>query len=256
MKDINTNVDDDIDEKEEKDEAKRSLYPSKSLKEMVDFVTVIYNKLGHTSFHSKHSIAEAHGLAYPTIKPYLSSGKYLGLLEIQYKAGYKVSPLFLKLYRPVDDRERAESAIIALNNFPLFNTWINQYSGQLLPPIDGLSNMLERDGYSAKAARTVSGSFIKSLTEYRLLGSKNVLTVTATPLMEQNQEPQTSSPTAESVSQNNPQSIGMDDTIHEILVPLREGRKAFIQIPKDFDDRDLRRIAKFVGALETEDLDK
>src|SRR5437868_5946679 len=89
-----------VKDNEKPDKNKRQVLPAFTLEEMLTFTSKIYTELGFGAFHNKDLIAKSHGLVYDSIKQKFSSAQMYGLLELKFGTGYKLTPLFLKVYKP------------------------------------------------------------------------------------------------------------------------------------------------------------
>jgi len=87
---------------------KRVATPVLTFNEAFTFVDNINKQLGAHTFHKNQAIADACGLALPTIRQTLSTCQQYGLLELKHGIGYKPTALF-------------ESILFPKNASPCFN---------------------------------------------------------------------------------------------------------------------------------------
>jgi hypothetical protein len=232
-------------------EPTRSIYPTIDVPQSIQFVTQIYLDLGYSHFHDKEAIAQIFKTAYHNIKQKLSTAQQYGLLELKYGTGYKVTPLFLKLYRPEHEYEKRTAILEALKNPPLYEKLISEYNGHNMPSVVGLSTTLfRRHGLHEKAAQKAAQVFISNLTEQGLIGSDNVLCFDEG--MMEIDEPKE---VAEPIISNSPLRALPASTTAEIIpsdyleipIPLKNG-KAFLRVPENATEEDFLKIARVVEA--------
>lgn len=170
------NISETNDEVTAKETKKRVSYVSKEHKAVFDFVTVVYNELGHSDFHTKEAIAQAHRLSPDTIKTYLASCQQYGLLEIKHGIGYKITDLFKRLYHPLNDEEKRKAIIESLKSPELFHPLFLQYENQRLPEFNGIKNhFLRNAGLRVEIAEKSAEVFLNNIREYGLIDGKGVL---------------------------------------------------------------------------------
>lgn len=246
---------DDSQEIEQNEKDKRGQgqsYPVKEHSYVVNFVSKIYTELGYTAFHSKERIAEIHNLAVPSIRQILSTGQQYKLLELKHGTGYKVTPLFIKIFRPVNDQEKKEAIIESLKSPEFFTDLFQDFTGHVVPSNNGIANIFIRKGLRETAAIRLAEIFITNIKEYGLINQSNILSY--------------SNPEAGSDKNNNstkgenskPEDLKVKEEVPvqakpgivDIVIPLKSTTvKAHLLIPEDYKDEDLDRIAKFVEAL-------
>lgn len=159
-----------------KDGAKRMSYVSKEHKAVFDFVTILYKELGHSDYHTKEQIAEAHRLSPDTIKTYLGSCQQYGLLEIKHGVGYKVTDLFTRMSHPLNEEEKHKATVESLKSPDLFQVLFKQYEQMHLPEFNGIKNhFLRNAGLRPEAAEKSAEIFLNNIKEYGLVDSKGVL---------------------------------------------------------------------------------
>lgn len=234
-------------------EPSRFAYPSSDLREIINFCTTIYSELGYTNYHDKEAVAKVFGLAYDTIKSKLSTSQEYGLLSWKKGVGYKITPLFIKIYRPENDSERREAILQALVLPPLYKALINEYEGHNIPSQVGLSTTLfRRYGFAENTAEKASKIFLRNLQLYELLDGENRLQIV--------QKDEAANEIALSETDSTPvdgKEIKMlppslsaeviPDEYIEIPIPISIG-KAYLRIPERATIDDYTKIARVVEA--------
>jgi hypothetical protein len=237
-------------------EPTRSIYPVLELPPAIEFVTKIYNDLGYSHYHDKETIAKIHGTGYHSIKQKLSTSQQYGLLDLKYNTGYKVTPLFLKLYRPENDSEKLEGIIEALRNPPLYAKLIAEYNNHNVPSTMGLSTTLfRRYGLHESASTKAAQVFLGNLNFYKLIGSDNVLCFDEIMVSNENEVDSvvvSEQPVKENqtIMKSLPPSTNaelMTTDYLEIPIPLKVG-KAYLRVPENATEEDFQKIARVVEA--------
>lgn len=239
-------LNDDVSNESNGNESRRRSYPVRELKYIIEFVDRIYKELGPNTFHSKDDIARIHNLSSDYIKQPLSTCQQYKLLDLKHGTGYKVSDLFIRISKPLSEEEKINSIIESIRSIEIFNALIPAYEGHPLPLISGITNKIHRDFQLREAiAQKVADIFIKNLTDYNLLDSKGTL------VLKKSKPNEVVTPPS---SGENPR---VDKDSISIPIPLKGANKrmAFLHIPEDYSDQDLKRISKFVKALRDEDDD-
>lgn len=230
-------------------------YPSKLHNYVVSFVERIYTELGSSDYHGNEDIAKAHNLAIPSIKPTLSTAQQYGLLELKHGVGYKVTPLAIKIFHPENDSEKIASIIESLKSSDLFNDLINQFNGQVVPSLNGVTNILiRRFDFKSIIAEKVAEIFIDNLKQYNLINPKNVLVVENKKdngvVNNKTQESLNNQTIDSNSTKLDEKKFAIEPGIVDIVIPLKSSnQKAHLLIPENYKEEDLDRIAKFVDAL-------
>lgn len=251
---LNRSTDNNIGEDASEKNSKRSnSYPARTHSFALAFVEKIYQELGSSDFHSKENIADAHGLAVPSIKTTLSTAQQYGLLEIKHGIGYKVTALAIKIFHPENDSEKISSIIESLKMSDIFSQLLNEFNGQVVPSLTGITNIIiRRYDFKNPIAERIAEIFIDNLKDYNLINPKNILfldgklkSTNSAATTQESKGPATESGRAggkEDFTANQPGIV-------DILIPLKGKRKAHLLIPEEYTEEDLDRIAKFVEAL-------
>jgi hypothetical protein len=254
MATINDNVSIDETDVAESDggdskEGKRRSYPVRELKYIIEFVTKIYTELGPNSYHSKENIAKTHNLSADYIKQILSTCQQYKLLDLKHGTGYKVSALFVKIHKPLDDEEKTSAVVESIQSVEIFHSLINDYEGHTVPALNGIVNKIHRDFQLKEAlAQKVADIFVRNLNDFNLIDLRGDLQL----------RPKNSGVKEEPKQKQQEQKVNEMPPIHGhivITIPLKGvgGRKASLHIPEDYSDADLKKVAKFVDALRDEE---
>jgi len=233
----------------ETDKSKRVSLPVYTVSEIIAFCAKIYTELGFGDYHSKDLIAKIHGVIYDSIKQKFSTAQAYGLLELKHGVGYKLTDGFLKIYKPVTEKEKREGIIESIRLPEFYSKLLDELNGHPVPSEQGLSARLLRSfGIKDYAANKAAIVFLTNLKENGIVGADNIVRIddekpVFTPAAK-NDIPVT--PAADNTAIISP--IPTPGYI-EIPVPLNGGKRAYIKIPEDYKSEDCERIAKFVDAL-------
>lgn len=233
---------------EDQDSFKRNLVPIYSLNDMLLFCAKIYTELGYSSYHSNQLIADAHKSSYNTIKQKFSSAQQYGLLELKHRVGYKLTALFLKIYKPLNEDEKKEGIIEAIKSSDIYSKLIDECNGHPLPSEQGLAARLLRNyGIKDYAAARAAQIFISNIKDNGFIVDDVVVVSTS----DNNSMQKKDEPNAVTTPQVETPVITVQPIVGyiEIPVPLNGGKRAYIKIPEDYKPEDCERIAKFVEAL-------
>lgn len=248
--DIEDDVDNSSSDKGSR-ESKRKLYPVRELKYIIDFVAKIYNQLGASLYHSREDIAKTHNLAVLTIKQVLSTAQQYALLDLKHGTGYKVSPLFVKIHKPLNEAEKKGAVIDSLKSCNMINKLLKDYEGHVVPQLPGITNNIVRTfDLKESLAQKVAEIFLSNLRDFSLIDESNNLSLN----VETKADEKPSSDDKTPPSKNNFESKPEDQGVTVIPIPLKAlGKKAYLHLPDGYTDADLNRIAKFVNALKDDD---
>ncbi len=177
--------------------------------------------------------------------------------------GLQVSRLYERIETPIyGDTDRKAAKVEAFNNSPLYKKLIENFNNRILPNEEGLSNALKTKDYGVnsvtcgKAAKVFyeNGRAIGIIDGNNRLGfiqpkpSNGVPAINNTPPTEQNNNGESSNK-----DQND------DESLVRIVVPFGksgDSKKAFVLLPKDYTNKDLNKIGKFLEALKDEEEDQ
>ncbi len=237
-------------------------YPSYTISESFELVRKINQQFGNTTFNTREEIAQQLNMGVSTLMMKLSTATQYGLLEMKSKEGYKPSPLFTSIYKPLDDAEKIAAEIQCLNNSELYVKLIEQYRGKQLPAMGGLGILLYR---SHKVSEDASGKaakvFLENLSELNLIDASNHLKsefiseeiVVNEPIQQKAEEfTYTTEPIRKQLNPP-PKLIDISTPINEDILPIPVflrgvNRMAKVLIPVDFTNEDLDQIVKVISA--------
>ncbi|HWD89339.1 MAG TPA: hypothetical protein VG367_14510 [Mucilaginibacter sp.] len=243
-----------IDAQDEQDESRKgskvNSVPIKGLREILAFSDNVYKELGDHGYHDKNAVARANGLSYHTIKQTLSTCQQYGLLINKYGEGYKLTDLFISIVHPKNDLEYNESIVASLNSSEIFRGLNDAFNNKRLPALSGISNTLIRDyGLKQDTASKVAAIYVDNLKDFGFIDQNGFVTlskgVSRTPEPKADEHKNDPPPPP-------PPPDKPDETILDILIPLKEKRQAHLIIPMEYKDEDINRIIKFVDALKNE----
>lgn len=229
----------------DKDKTKKYTVPVYPLPDLIKFCTKIYTELGINSYHTNELIAKVHNVVYATIKQKLSGAQDLRLLEMKHGTGYKLTPLFLKILKPLNDQEKIEGIAESIRGPFIYDKLIDEFNGHPLPSEQSLSSRLIRSfGIKEYAVNKAAAIFLYNLREYGFVTADGILKMPGAEIekSETIKLPVITQPEAEKPKL--PESGYID-----IPIPLQSGKRAYLRIPEDYKIEDCDRIAKFVEAL-------
>ncbi len=245
-------------------------YPSYTILFCVSMTQKIYQSFGSSIFCSREQIAKELDSSVGHIQTQLSSAVQYGLLEMKSKEGYKPTPLFIQIYKPLGN-DREAGLLKCLYNPPLYEKLFNEFQDGFIPPLSGLSTILFRNHSIAEAASESAASiFIQNLIDLEILGEDNHLKshgISETPKAGMvSFEDYTNDKSADIIEANpktEPKQLPNSGTIVQLLpneplpltyiIALKDNREAHLAIPKGHDDKDLNKIIRFVKGLKMED---
>lgn len=228
------------------DKGKRSTIPVFPLKDILKFCTKIYVELGVNAYHPSEEIARIHNVQYVSIKQKFSTAQEYGLLALKHRTGYKLTPLFMKIYKPVDQAEELAGVKEALSANPVYKTLIAEFDGHPLPPEQSLSARLIRSfGVKDYASEKTASIFLNNLRTAGVVQDNILKFGGAVPVGGDN-----SKLDASNGVQDPPALPKMPPPGYiEIPIPLPSGGRAYLRIPENYKTEDCERISRFVDAL-------
>jgi len=230
----------------DKGKSKRYVAPIYSFTEILKFCIKIYTELGINSYHSNELIAKVHNMAYNSIKQKLSAAQELKMLEIKYGTGYKLTPLFLKIYKPINDQEKIQGVAESLQSCYIYAKLIEEFNGHPLPSEESLTSRLIRSfGIKEYAVKKAASVFLNNLREYGFVAADGTLKL----LNNQASEEEPAKPSVPPSTVVEQKQLPPPPGFIEIPIPLQGGKRAYLKIPEDYKTEDCERIAKFVEAL-------
>lgn len=165
----------DDDSQSSKETKKRSVYPARDLKYIIEFIGKVYNQLGHTTYLSNQAIATVHGMVPHSIKQQLSSGQQYKLFELKHGTGYKITDHFQKIYLPKNESEKRALVIESLKNPDAYKQLFKDYEYHIVPS-EGVKNHFIRNfGFKDDVAVKAAEVFMDNLKDFGLLDARGVL---------------------------------------------------------------------------------
>jgi hypothetical protein len=153
-------------------------YPSYSLSYCLTICDTIYKNFGTSHRATREELSTALNLSVGNLQMKISSCVQYGLLDMKSKEGYKVTELFVRYKRPIDDNQATSAKIEAFKNPPLYEGLIGAFDGEILPPVRPLSNILyQKYSISESACESAASIFIENAHELNLLSEDNELNV-------------------------------------------------------------------------------
>lgn len=138
-------------------------YPSVTISHCAELVTKIQRIFGSLTFTSRDRIAKELNISEGHIQTQLSSCVQYNFLELRSGEGYKPTPLFIKIYRPVPGERIEDAYLEAFKNPELYKRLIEQFNGQELPQEAGLATILFRNyKVSDQASNLAAKIFIEN----------------------------------------------------------------------------------------------
>jgi hypothetical protein len=168
--------------------------------------------------------------------------------------GLVVSEIFEKIEKPVyGEQSRKAAKMDAFNNPPLYKKLIDNFNNKTLPNEDGLENLLKSKEYqvhsstAARAARV----FYENGRSIGIIDSSNRLTFL---------KPNTNGQDKKLDSGNSGSEVGDDNegSLVKILVPFGksgDSERGYVLIPKNYTNKHLNKMIKFLDALKDEDFE-
>lgn len=235
-------------------EDRRFASPAKELSFVLNFVAKIYKELKTGVYHSKEDIARLHNLAVNSIKSLLSTAQQYNLLELKYGVGYKVTPLFEKIFLSADNIDKKNSISESLSNPEIYSNILKEYNGRVFPDKEELNSILIKK-YNLK--KTVSNRVIEilfqNLKDYGFINDNNVLMMYFDKRDTINRDKKIISVKPEepvaALTANSLIEIKKENSdMIEILIPMRNKMKAIVKIPENYTNSDLDKILRIIQA--------
>lgn len=149
-------------------------YPSNSIAHCVDLTTRINKVFGNITYTSREALSKELGISDSHLQSQLSSCVQYGLLELKPGDGYKPTPLFTKIYKPLPTENPTDALIECFQNPELYKVIIKQFDGVDLPQQGGLSTILYRNHkVSEQASSLVARIFIENAKAVGVLKEDN-----------------------------------------------------------------------------------
>lgn len=237
-------------------------YPSYTISESFELVRKINQQFGNTTFNTREEIAQELDMSVGALMMKLSTAVQYGLLEMRSKEGYKPSPLFTSIYKPLDEVEKINTEIQCLQKPELYIKLIEQFRGKQLPAIGGLAILLYRSHKVSEDASTKAAKvFLENLNDLKLIDTENrlksdFLVVEIHDYIDLQQKAEEFTYVTEPVkTQLNPPpklyDIKNNSTDNDIVIPVflrGANRMSKVLLPEDFTNEDLEQIVRVLTA--------
>lgn len=256
------------DNQRSKTRVRSSAYPSYTIEFCIEFTKRFHQQFGNTTFSQREEIAKVMKVSVGHIQTQISSSVQYGLIDMKVKVGYKPSDRFLRVYKPIDERERQEALFDTLLNPELYFKLITQFKDGIVPSVPGLATILFRNYNIAEAAsESAAKIFIENLQFLNLLDNENHLLLNRDFGNEteedkggfdqeisggngNGQKQVIYYPEQRPVEQKNVEVALVDPPqTYPIPIPLKGGRVAKLVVPEGFTNEDLDKITRFIDAL-------
>ncbi|HTA62001.1 MAG TPA: hypothetical protein VK835_06075 [Bacteroidia bacterium] len=234
-------------------EEEKSSAPAHTLEFCLSMIKEIINQRGETPFSRKEASLIL-GKSESNISPKLGACGQYGILVNDRGKGYKITPLYTKIEMPTSVEEKNASMLIALNNPEVYRRLIADYNGKILPANEEMfvNLFVTNYGMIKTSAEVATKIFTKNAKALGVIDGSNRLRYLI-PVANAGGSGE-ASPVDN--KQNTPANNGgsndaptPQDGMVQILIPFKNGRKAYLHIPEDYSDDELTRVSKFVDAL-------
>lgn len=247
--------------------ARSKTYPSYTISYCVEFAKKIYQQYGNSTFLDRKTLAKIEGISEPSVQLRASSAVQYGLLEMKSGEGYKPSGLFLKIHKPLNDKEKREALLTAFKRPKLYSQLITEFEGKKLPPHSGLATVLFRkyniiENASEKSAKV----FYENSKFLNLLDAEGMLNLEDKTLFDEIEEKDTVASTnkhEEEIVETDSKSIlktnknldiesrtELSPNERKIDILLTGRKKGTLTIPDTLNSKDLDLIKKQIEVLE------
>jgi len=151
-------------------------YPSNTIEHCVELTSSIFKYFGFV-FASRLALAKTLDVSESHLQTQLSSCVQYGLLELRSKEGYRHTPLFTKIYKPLPTEKKEDALLEAFKSPELYKAIIKEHNQETLTA-NGLSIILFRSHRVAEpAAPLASKIFIENAKALGLMNSDNFFSV-------------------------------------------------------------------------------
>lgn len=234
-------------------------YPSATILVIIEFVKKIYTQLGVSSFQTRETIAKVLNFAPDTLNKWLSSAVQYALLELKSKVGYKATPLFIRIIKPFNEKERTDALLECLQSPKLYAALLEEYSNNIVPSVIGLStNLYRTHNISDKASEKAAQIFIQNLQDLKLLDEENhLLFDNPAEEVEAIQEnallPQpVNSSRANQIVEKYLNFTGVEsEALLPLHITLKDSRKVKLLYPEGMTNEDWDKVIKIIEVMKT-----
>ncbi len=251
-------------------------YPYFSLEAALELSKIIYEVGGNgiapvESILSKMNIKSAQNKRY-SYK--ISSARQYGLIN-NLKGGYKVTPLAISIIYPADDNDPnvSISKIKALVKPELYREILFQYNGSILPKIEFLINNFIQKGILSNVAEIAVKAFLNTAEFSGIMNEERRIVISEKYLVSDIKEIKDVKPNMKRKAkgaiskivhepmfdkniQNQPRQVEKSIEINDVFnleIPLSSGKKAYITIPKNVTEDEIKLIKNFINAINPND---
>jgi len=247
--------------------ARSKTYPSYTISYCVEFAKKIYQQYGNSAFLNRKTLAKIEGVSEPSVQLRASSAVQYGLLEMKSGEGYKPSALFLKIHKPLNDKEKREALIAAFKKPKLYSQLLSEFEGKRLPPLSGLATVLFRkyniiENASEKSAKV----FYENSKFLNLLDTEGILNLedkSSDDEIEEEDNVASTKKHEEEIIENDSKSfvktnknldieskVELNANERKIDILLTGRKKGTLIIPDTINSKDLTLIKKQIEVLE------
>lgn len=236
-------------------------YPSNTIEHCVGLTSDIFKIFGNV-FATREAISKQLEISDSHLQTQLSSCVQYGLLELKSKEGYKQTPLFTKIYKPLQSERKEDALLEAFKNPELYKNIIREHDNQTLTAT-GLAIILFRNHRVSDNASTIAAKvFIDNAAALGLINEDNLFSVNnivsiAEPLeLSENIPSLNNTPKDDEViylpPNNIEQNINNNSKKYDFPpIPVfvdDDGNVAEIYLPKGFNRAHIERIIKVLTA--------
>lgn len=151
-------------------------YPSNTIEHCVGLTSEIFKIFGNV-FATRDAISKQLDISDSHLQTQLSSCVQYGLLELKSKEGYKQTPLFTKVYKPLLSEKKENAILEAFKNPELYKNIIREHDNQTLT-VTGLAIILFRNHkVSDNASNLAAKVFIDNASALGLINDDNLFSI-------------------------------------------------------------------------------
>jgi hypothetical protein len=248
------------DETAKKPREKSVRYPANSLKECVDFLSIIHSIGGRKdapieSILSKLNLTSAETKSFRYL---VSSAEIFGLTE-KTNVGIKPTEVGTLILYPPDGEEQKRKLIIDAFRTPqLYQKVIERYDNMVLPNNDILKNVFLHLGIAPKALDSAVDAFINSAQYANVIDSNNKLLFSSTDNVPPAQPPEPNNINLKPKSDfpqapPGPTELPKKDTdYHRFELITSTGKKASVLLPSDSTRKDIEKLKGLLDVFVSE----
>lgn len=241
-------------------------YPAHTIAACLAFTKKIDQHFSNVSYTPQDIISKALKQAGGTFLMLLSSSAQYGLLDKSSGEGYKPSPHFKKIDRPLPGENIDELTLECFVKPKLYRKLIKQFKDNQVPSEIGLANILERN-YSifGQASDLAAKVFFLNANSLKLIAPDQTLRIDiAIPTTNEGEDDEVEETTVKRKIQwagrlvkdtsSNPKPLVFtpppppSTKTKEIPIFLKDNREAKLVMPSDFNDEDIQRVVKVLNA--------